>query len=100
MQWLRWLVRCQDIVDKWRLVHTGGGASRRPRRTEGVENDLVNWPFWILVAIDGAFDDVPELTHIARPRVDLEFGNGARAKAWPVRPIELDRHAACEMLRK
>src|SRR3954465_10220848 len=72
----------------------------RPGRMKRVEHDLVDRPLRIFVAIDGAFDDIPELAHVAGPMIGLELGHTTRAETRPVGPPALDGHAATEMLGK
>src|SRR5438046_6465495 len=63
-----------------------------------VELDFVDGTLGVLVAVNGALDDVPQLADIARPVIGFERGHRARGEAGPVGPVELDRHAAAEML--
>src|SRR3954453_16754992 len=65
---------------------------------ERIEVDLVDLPLRILVSIDGALNDVPELAHVAGPVISLEPRHRARTEAGPIRPIEFGRHAPGEML--
>ncbi len=65
---------------------------------ERVEDDLFNRPLRVFVAVDGAFDDISQFAHIAGPGIGLELGQRARREPRPVGPIQLDRHAAPEML--
>ena len=71
---------------------------RRPGRMEGIELDRLDLPFRIFPTIDRALHHVPELSNVSGPVVGLELGHRAGRKARPVGPVQLDRHAAPEVV--
>src|SRR4051812_37864829 len=86
------------MLSRGRMALLGVEARRSPGRLKRVEDDLVDRPLRILVAIDGALDNVAQLADIARPAIGFELSHRPRAEVRPIGPLELGCHAPSEML--
>ena len=90
--------RCRPGI----LIHRRGvlrlHRRGRPGRMEGIELNRVDLPLRIFPTIDRPLDYVPEFPDVSGPVVRLELRHRSRRKSRPVRPVQLDRHAAPEMI--
>ena len=89
------------VLDFWRLNHLCARMRRRhglPGTVEGIEDGISNRFLPIVPAIHGAFHDIAQFAHIARPGMLFELLGHVTGEAGPPVPADFRRHPPPEII--